>query len=136
MSEFFEDEKTELPSLWRVKAEMYVWTLIFGAVFFLGFYSIVIRGSIQVANPLQGLMQASEWNMTVVWLGVICCSIAFNKVYCWWNPAVITGNTQLLTLINKKIDNLHSTLPEMKADISEIKDVVITYADKVPEVPI
>jgi len=39
-------------------------------------------------------------------------------------------------LINKKIDNLHSTIPEMKADISEIKDVVITYADKVPPIEV
>ena len=136
MSELFEDEKTQLPSLFRAKAEAAVWTLIFGAVFFIAFFSM--RSNFAKAFPtgLENVMQPAEWSMAIACALTVFCTFLFSKIYYAFNPEFATGNTQLLRLINKKIDNLHSTIPEMKADISEIKDVVITYADKVPEVPI
>ena len=136
MSEFFEDEKTQLPSMWRVKAEAAVWHIIFGAVFFIAFFSMRSNFAKAFPTSLENVMQPAEWSMVVACGLTVFCTFLFSKIYYAFNPEVATGNTQLLRLINKKIDNLHSTIPEMKADVSEIKDVVITYADKVPPIEV
>ena len=127
MSEFSEDAKTQLPSLWRVKAKSYFWTLFFGGIFFGTFYAI--RNSITVSNPLNGLMQPAEWTMTLVFGATTFFTLLFNKAYYWLNPDVYQNNTQTLRLINKKIDNLHSTIPKLENQLTEIYDFLITYPE-------
>ena len=131
MSDYFEDEQMQLPSLWRVKLEAYFWTLLFGAVFFVAFYSI--RGSLQISNPFQGLMQPQEWTMTIVFLGAITCTLAFNKVYYLFNREVFQSNTQTLRLNSKKLDDIYSKVSKNELNIQEMHEVLITYADKIPD---
>ena len=124
MTEFFDEEQTQLPSLWRVKLEAYFWTLLFGAVFFVAFYSL--RGSLQISNPFQGLMEPQEWTMTVVFLGVITCTVIFNKVYYLFNREVFQSNTQTLRLIHKDVDNLKRQVIELGKTVGSIYDLAVT----------
>ena len=129
MSEYFEDESVKLPSLWRVKAKSYFWTLLFGAVFFTAFFSI--RNHINV--DLGSLMQPGDARMTVVWLLTVSFSLAFNKVYFLFNPEVFQSNTQMLRLNSKKLDKIYSKVSKNESDIKEMRDIIITYADQVPD---
>ena len=124
MTEFYEDTKTQLPSLWRVKLEAYFWTILFGTVFFVAFYSI--RGSIQISNPFGDLMQPQEWTMTIVFLAAITCTLVFNKVYYLFNREVFQSNTQTLRLIHTDVGNLKSQINDVKNSVSLIYDLVVT----------
>lgn len=128
MNYFEEVQESKLPSLWRVKAKSYFWTLLFGAVFFVALFSVRAQINVNFGD----LMQPEDARMTVVWLTVVFLSVVFNKIYYRLNSEVFQSNTQTLRLINKKMDNLKSRLANVETKNTEIYDFLVTYADKTP----
>jgi len=124
MTDFVDDE-IKLPSLWRVKAQAYVWTIFMGAIFFAALFAV--RQHINV--NFGGLMTAADARMTVIWLLVIVGSLIFNKVYFALNPQIYQNNTQQIRQINDKLNRLL----RLEQPVHEIRDWFITYADKIPE---
>jgi len=125
---FSEDRETQLPSLLRVKLKSYFWTLLFGAVFFTIFFSLRAHINLDLGN----VMQPGDARMTVVWLSTVALTLIFNKIYFRLNSEVFQSNTQMLRLINKKLDNLHSTIPRLERHIKQIWDYLVTTADQEP----
>ena len=129
MTEFFEDEKTQLPSLWRVKAKSYLWLLFFGSVFFVVFFSL--RGLLTPKTDL-GFMTPEQWSMSAVWLSVFVCTLTFHKVYSALNREIADNNTQLLRQI--VYDNRRKTkyYQQMNQRLEEATTMLESYVEQLP----
>ena len=130
MTEFFEEEQMKLPSLWRMKAQAYMWTVLFAVVFFTVFYTI--RQSITVSNPFNSIIPAEHWTMITVFLATAFSTLLFNKAYYWLNPEAYQNDTKEVRLMRQDIKKAVKKIEQMYTCVKQINDVVITYADKIP----
>jgi len=133
MTDLFEDEKTQLPSLWRVKAKSYLWLLFFGAIFFVVFFSL--RGLLTPKTDL-GFMSPDQWAMSAVWLSVFVCTLTFHKIYSALNREIGDNTNQLLRQIVYNDRNKTKYYQQIDHRLEEATTMLESYVEQLPTIEV